>query len=296
MTSWHNYPKVYNLGHANIKEIFDSGVIFVQEKIDGSQFSFGLIDGELKIKSHYVEMNIDYPQQMFTKAVETVRVLKDELHPGWTYRSEYLSKPHHSTLTYDRTPKKNIILFDINRGEEDYLAPGNVKEEAERLGLECVKTFTMISKAPTLEELEEFLLKTSALGGTTIEGVVFKNYEKFGRDGKVMMGKFVSEKFKEQNKKAFAPKTGKNIIQLLVDQYKTEARWVKAIQHLEEKGKLLKEPKDIGNLIKEVEQDLMEECVDEIKNKLFVYFRKDIINGIIRGLPEWYKKRLTGLG
>ena len=39
-TSWHSYPQIYNLGHKAIAGIFDDDVL-IEEKIDGSQFSFG---------------------------------------------------------------------------------------------------------------------------------------------------------------------------------------------------------------------------------------------------------------
>jgi len=45
-----SYPKVYNLGHAAIVHLFDEPVT-VEEKVDGSQFSFALIDGELSARS-----------------------------------------------------------------------------------------------------------------------------------------------------------------------------------------------------------------------------------------------------
>ena len=36
-----SYPKIYSLGHAAILDLLDGRVI-VEEKVDGSQFSFGL--------------------------------------------------------------------------------------------------------------------------------------------------------------------------------------------------------------------------------------------------------------
>lgn len=67
-----SYPTVYALGHKAIEGIFDSPVI-VEEKIDGSQFSFGLIDGELRCRSKGKELILDAPEKMFSKAVATVR-------------------------------------------------------------------------------------------------------------------------------------------------------------------------------------------------------------------------------
>jgi hypothetical protein len=43
MTSWHSYPKLYAMGHRAIADLLLDDVI-VQEKVDGSQFSFGLFD------------------------------------------------------------------------------------------------------------------------------------------------------------------------------------------------------------------------------------------------------------
>ena len=41
-----SYPKVYNLGHKAITDLLLDPII-VEEKVDGSQFSFGMIDGQL---------------------------------------------------------------------------------------------------------------------------------------------------------------------------------------------------------------------------------------------------------
>jgi len=92
MSSWHSYPKIYALGHREVKDIFSSEVI-IQEKIDGSQISFGIFDGELKIKSKSKELVLDAPDKMFIKAVNIINDIKDRLHDGWTYRGEYLVKP-----------------------------------------------------------------------------------------------------------------------------------------------------------------------------------------------------------
>jgi hypothetical protein len=52
-------------------------------------------------------------------------------------------------------------------------------------------------------------------------------------------------------------------------------------------------PKDIGLLVKEVPKDIRDECEDEIKEILFSHFWSKISRGVIRGLPEWYKKKLA---
>lgn len=44
MDSFHSYPAVFNLGHKAIESLLTSGPVIVEEKIDGSQFSFGVDD------------------------------------------------------------------------------------------------------------------------------------------------------------------------------------------------------------------------------------------------------------
>jgi len=294
-TSWHTYPKIYALGHVAVLDIFD-GKTILQEKVDGSQFSFGVFNGVLRCKSKGKEQLIDAPDKMFNKAIETIKGIQDKLVDGWTYRGEYLQKPKHNVICYSREPKGNIILFDINDGQESYLPPDKVAAAAEALGLECVPTFlTDLTSSPTLEELDKWLETESILGGHKIEGVVIKNYSQFGRDKKVLMAKFVSEAYKEKHSRHWkiSAKTGKNITQIITEVYRNENRWNKAIQHLKEKGELDVSPKDIGPLIKEIQQDVLDECSEEIKNKLFNYFWGDISRGIIRGFPDWYKRELV---
>lgn len=45
-----SYPSIYSLGHRYISELF-SGPVVIQEKIDGSQFSFGNLNGKLFCRS-----------------------------------------------------------------------------------------------------------------------------------------------------------------------------------------------------------------------------------------------------
>ncbi len=291
-SSWHSYPKIWNLGHANLKELF-LDEIHIEEKIDGSQFSFGLFNGEIKCKSKSQELILDAPEKMFNIAVQTVLSLKHLLKEGYTYRGEYLQKPKHNALAYDRVPTKNIIIFDISPNQEEYLSYEDKAEEAKRLGLEIVPCFYK-GTVDSPDQLLELLNNTSVLGGQKIEGFVIKNYKRFGIDGKVLLAKHVSEAFKEVHRcewKKGNPQQN-DIIDILTFKYKTPARWNKAIQHLKEKGLLTNSPKDIGGLIKEVQFDVKEECQEEIKELLFNWAWPAIQRKLVTGLPEWYKEEL----
>jgi ATP-dependent RNA circularization protein (DNA/RNA ligase family) len=135
MSSWHSYPSIFTLGHRAIKDIFLDSVI-VEEKVDGSQISFGKFDGVLRIKSKGKELDINHPEKLFSIAVDIIKTL--DLQDGWTYRGEYLKSPKHNALFYDRVPKNHIIIFDINIDEENYLPYLEKVREADRIGLEVV--------------------------------------------------------------------------------------------------------------------------------------------------------------
>lgn len=294
-----SYPKIYNLGHPQVAEIFN-GPVVIEEKVDGSQFSFGVVyvDGgtELQCRSKGANIDIDNPPALFAPAVQTARTL-DEAHrlrPGWVYRGEAFQKPKHNILAYDRAPKGGIILFDVEVAPHEFLAPQAKAWEASLLGLECVPEFAIT--AP--ESAADFLAimdTTSCLGGQKIEGVVIKAHGRYGADGKTLMAKHVSEAFKEikgPEWRAMNPTRG-DLVQRLIDRYGTAARWQKALIHLREHGIIEGSPRDIGPLIRAAQADLLQECAEDIKASLFAHFRDQVVRGATRGLPEWYKQQLV---
>lgn len=290
----HSYSKIYAVGHPAVAELL-TGDVIVEEKIDGSQFSMTRdASGELHIRSRGVVMTTDAPEKMFTEAAEVAKSL--DLTPGWTYRCEYLKSPRHNTLQYSRIPAKHLIVFDIERGLYDFLRPDQKHVEAARLGLEVVPVLRPAGKI-TMDSMMELLETQSVLGGEKIEGVVLKpvRYDLYGTDKKVLMAKFVSERFKERHGKQWS-KSNPNksdVIQLLTAKYGSEAVWVKAVHRLRDEGKLESSPRDIASLIKDVQADVTEEWEAEIKEWLFKWAMPQIQRGVVRGLPEWYKERIA---
>jgi hypothetical protein len=183
----------------------------------------------------------------------------------------------------------------VNRGHEDYLTYKEKKTESDRIGLECVpKIFE--GHINTIEEFRKFLDTDSVLGGQKVEGVVVKpvGYGLFGKDKKCLLGKFVSEAFKETHAKEWKesnPGQGDILIKL-ADEYTTQARWMKALQHLREAGKIEDSPRDIGSVMKEIPEDVLRECEAEIKQKLFDWAWPSIQRMVTRGFPQWYKEEL----
>ena len=299
--SFHNFPKVYNLGHRYLDRLFD-GEVYVEEKIDGSQFNFGIFTDEnadeflstpiVQCKSKGANLVIEAPEAMFKGAVDWVIENAIQLIPGWTYRAEWVPKKKSNVLIYNRAPINGLIIFDISTGLEKYLLHSDKSMEAARLGLECVPLLEVCHQAPEYAHYRALLATDSCLGGTQVEGVVFKNYNQFGKDGHAVMGKYVSEVFKEAHNREWTKESKGSMLERLIQQFRTAARWHKAIQHLREAGTLLQAPQDIGNLIQEINRDLLEEETGTIQKLLFDEFRKDFLRGVTRGFPEFYKDYL----
>ncbi len=288
-----SYPSVFAIGHKAIANLFD-GVVLFEEKVDGSQISWQVSDEGLSIRSKNADIQSDAPEGMFARAVESIRERLGCFHPGWIYRGEYLLKPHHNTLKYSRVPNGNIILFDVEIGEQSYMGYEEKACEADLIKLECVP---MLYKGVVsgVDQLMAFLDRESILGGTKIEGVVCKNYSQFTSEKKVAIGKYVSEKFKEVHTGEWrkANPTKRDIVDALIAKYRTEARWEKSVQHLRDAGTLEGSPRDIGALIREIPEDVLKECRDEIADSLFEHFWLHIRRGVIAGFPDYYKQKLA---
>lgn len=288
----HSYPKVFAIGHRAIADLF-KGPVTVEEKVDGSQFSFQVNSDGLDIRSRGATIHVDAPEKMFAKGVDSIVNLAPYLREGWTYRVEYLQKPKHNVLAYDRVPNGNIILFDIDMDDECYLTRNEKEIEAARLGLEIVPLMADNIKVTSPEQLLEFLTRTSILGGA-IEGIVVKNYKQFGEDKKVLMGKFVREEFKETHNKEWKannPSIG-DVVDRIIATLRSEVRWQKAVNRLRDAGQLEHSPRDIGKLIKEIQHDVSAEETDFIQKKLYEYAAPHIIRASSAGAPEWYKEQL----
>lgn len=290
------YPKILHIGDKQILDLFESDVE-ITEKVDGSQFGFGKIDGELVCRSKGKVQDLDVPDKMFKEGVEYVRSIEERIPNNHFFHGEYLQKPRHSTLAYNRIPKNHIALFGVTFPDNSMGEYKDIEEWAETFDVESVP---LLHHGPSSGEEVIKLVedRESFLGGQNIEGVVVKKYEDWMFLGKMLLpvkaGKYVTEKFKEVHQKDWKRlNTGKGKLDALKDKYRSEARWEKAIMRLKEADQLEESPRDIGNLIKSVKQDLLEEEKDNIKDDLYKIFGGDLTRHATVGLPEWYKQRLV---
>ncbi len=293
-----SYGKVWHLGHRNVRDLFEYPCI-VEEKVDGSQFTFAMLDGKLCARSRNMEIDLknDNIPNLFRPTVEHIRSVAHLLRPDWVYRGEAMKAAKHNALEYGRPPAGNLVLFDVETTPSYFLEHEEKAEEAERLGLEPVPLVCRVEPGidqPSKDWLEGLMERESVLGGVKIEGVVFKAVGGFGGDGKSLKAKFVSDAFKEVHRKDWKKQhpTKKDILAEVLKKYRTEARYQKCVQHLEERGELSGDYTDIGPLIKEMQGDVLEECLEEIKEDFWQYFAPNFKRRIGNAIPQWYKDKL----
>jgi len=296
MSALSSYPKVYNVGRPEVDEVLD-GEVTIQEKVDGSQFSFGRRGDELIVRSRGREFPVDAADDLFKPACETVLTLFRArwLPDGWTFRGEAFKKPKHNTISYERVPVGNVILFDIDTGDNRYSSHDDTHAIAKELGLETVALlYDGPGEAVTKALTEAWLARTSILGGSLIEGFVIKNYSRITRDGKTMMAKHVREEFKEASQKDFRTRnpTHGDVLQKIGEDLRNEMRWLKAVQRSRDDGTLIGGPQDIGSLMKSIHSDIEAEEAERVKNLLWQWARPKLLRKATAGFPEWYKERL----
>lgn len=283
MKSVPSYTKILTLGSAYTENAL-VGEVIVQEKVDGSQFSFGINeDGELVMRSKGQQLFLDNFAPMFDKCVKFVQNLKFDVPPDTYFYCEYLQRPKHNTLKYGREPQNNLILFDVLMGGR-WLSKPELSSWADKLKIDVITE--IFQGLVDVNEIKSFMEIESFLGGERIEGVVIKNYET------QVFTKYVQESFKERNADEWKTKKSGGGIPEFIASFKSVARWEKAIIHAREKGDLVVSPKDIGMLMKMVAEDVRQEETENVKNHLYQYYIDEILRVSVRGFPEWYKDKL----
>jgi hypothetical protein len=272
------------------------GEVEVTEKIDGSQFVFGMDEeGKFVCRSKGQLIDMEHPG-MFALAVEQAkRIFSESIYTGCSklyFYTEFLMKPKHNKLCYHRVPLNNLYLFAV-WNYNSWESIGSVIGNATCMNIEppnVIATAKEMSVASIEIALNTFFELDSILGGCKIEGVVFKNYTQVNRNNDIACCKAVRPEFREivSAKKV----KNDNNIENFLNSFKTEARWNKAIQHLRDKGLLADTPKDIGMVIAETLRDLEEEYGVMIKDFLYKHFMREIKQRTIKGLPEYYIKKL----
>lgn len=276
----------------------------LEEKVDGSQFRARLEpNGVMYFGSKNVEFDETHiPSGEFKLAITQMTTAFEKLKgDGKTYDifAEYLSAPKHNTLKYERIPKNNLYLFDAMVNGE-WLNESELIALANKMELEPPNLVAEFNKFPTKEDVDEFLIKPSILGGIT-EGVILKNrsvrYDYYGAEAFLTV-KSVKTEFKELNREVWQKerKGGIRSIGELVgatlEAFSKKSIWLKSIQHLQDNGERTYTMRDMMKLVELVEEDMELEYKQEIMEFLYKTLKAQLKRELLKGLPEFYKDQL----
>lgn len=292
-----SYGKILTLGSAMTENAL-VGHVVVQEKVDGSQFGFGINDeGQVVMRSKGMQLTDDNHADMFAQAVKYVmevayKKLQNRVPLDTFFYCEYLQSPKHNTLKYNGVPKNNLVLFDVvSQGR--FVKRDELEKLAKQFEIDVIPEF--FKGLMTADMIPQFLETESFLGGEILEGIVIKNYDQtilLGGQVFPLFTKYVRESFKERHTADWKVRQPKDSLASWVEGFRNEARWQKAVIHAKEKGLIEQTPRDIGALVKMIQEDIKEEETENIKAFLYKCFIDDILRKSVSRFPEWYKEQL----
>ncbi len=250
-------------------------IYYIQEKIDGSQLTFTIEDsGELVFACRGKPINKDVKQ--FHKAVHMIEYMKNKFNPNYVYHGECVTSNKHNIITYDRMPLFNFIVYDItDKSTGEFLWYDVMQDECERIGYEHVPIL-YVGQGKYYDIATNLISKNngdleSHLGGQ-IEGVVIKFQERGQQKGSY---KHVIESFREQKQydhTIIGTNMHSTYIMQLGSLFATDARFLKAVQHIQEEG--LEVTRE--NMRHELDTDFEKEYKETIKELLWAEFSYDL--------------------
>ena len=294
------YPKIQSLGQLGTENAL-VGEVVLQEKVDGSQFGWGINEaGEFVARSRGAVLNEASVQKLFQAAyqhAERMALLIRQCYGTDAYcYGEVLHQLKHNVLTYGRVPRNHIMLFDaLVRGR--WLTRFELVDVAALLDVDVVPEFYRGIAAREL--LDDLLSRRSYLGEEIIEGIVIKNYGQsvlIGGHVWPLFVKLVRPAFKERHEVEWKSPNGpskKATVESIIASFNAEPRREKAYQYLRDHGQIEHQLRDIGKLIARVRQDIEEEDMETVKEQLWKLYAPEIMRSATKAIPDWYKAKLA---
>lgn len=297
------YPKIVHLDTddiSNNKWLFAQDKInykfYIQEKVDGSQLSFFKENND--ILYYNKETKVDKTKKDFNASTTMLITLIDILNENYIYHGESICRIKHNVNNYKRTPSKFFIMFDIyDKVAKRYLDLKLFIEECNRIGLEYVQLLYCndnpdIIPIDKCEEIMNLINENkieSSLGGK-IEGMVIKN--NVIENNKIISKKvkYVCKEFQERHKikQRKVIRTPDEFLIELGNEFSTEARFIKATQHIKEKNLQINKENIKDEYINELDTDLLSEYAYILKLNLWCEFAPIIKIYARFGIGRWY--------
>ena len=296
------YVKIVYTDAPEVYEMNNASTLIIEEKIDGSQFRINITDAGIFCGSKSVDYSeTRLPDKSFELGVRNAEIIcKPIFESGWrgTIFAEYLQTNQQNTLHYERVPLWNFIVFDIfDSINNRWYIPDDKFNFCEKWNLEYAPILSMIPPNYLNGDVIKGLLETtSVLGNEKIEGVVVKQYDVFYRGGfqtgMPIFIKFVRPEFKERNKENWNVANHKNYMEEIIDDLANPNRFLKAYNHLRERGEIQNKLQDIAKLVPEVKIDIETEEKERLKEIWWKSNKDLILRSVGRRVPTWYKTKL----
>lgn len=272
------YDKIKGKGIV-LDKFKDRGLV-VQEKLDGSNASFTVENGELQCFSRRKKLNEKETLNDFYGWVhENVKEWMFEFLEGHIIFGEWLVK---HKIQYKEECYKEFYVFDVyDKKEEMYLPPENVMIIAEDLHLKHVKYLMVAHPSKRLndikaQDIQDLVGKSDmTVKPNTGEGIILKYLD--GKSEHEDYYKIVSNEFKEFNRQKMKTEIKNN--DSVADYAMTRARMEKMIFRAIEEDRLKEEDLELQNfssVMKEVGQNFVDDIMEEEKDNMIKIIEKQI--------------------
>ena len=272
------YDKVKGSGIL-LDKFKDRGLV-VQEKLDGSNASFTVDNGELQCFSRRKKLNEKETLNGFYGWVhENIQEYMFDFLEGYIIFGEWLVK---HKIQYKEEYYKEFYVFDIyDKEEETYLSLKDMHGIASYLELKTVKTLLIAEPSHHLniltpQDIQDLVGKSNMTDKpNTGEGIVVKYLD--GKSEHEDYYKIVSNEFKEFNRQKMKTEVKNN--DSVADYAITRPRMEKMIFRAIEEGRLSEdniELENFGPIMKEVGQDFVDDIMEEEKDNMLKIIEKQI--------------------
>ncbi|QVD57057.1 hypothetical protein PM36_071 [Staphylococcus phage PM36] len=275
-----SYTKLKNKGI--VLDKFKERGLVVQEKLDGSNASFTVENGELVCFSRRKKLNEN----------ETLNGFYDWVHENINVRNTYVSALEKyiifgewlvkHKIQYKEEFYNNFYVFDVyDKENEVYLSVEDMNVIAHHLGLKTVKTLLVSKPSHYLndlkpEEIQELVGKSDmTVKPDKGEGIVIKYLD--GKSEYDDYFKLVSNEFKEFSRQKMKTEVKKN--ESVADYAITRARMEKMIFRAIEEDRLSEDDLELENfglIMKQVGQNFVDDIMEEEKENILKIVDKQI--------------------
>jgi hypothetical protein len=202
------YQKVRRLGDSSTKGILN-GIVSVFSKVDGTNASIWMDNGELKAGSRNRTLTLEKDNGGFyAHVLDNENIIKFmKAHSEYRLFGEWLIP--HSLKTYKESAWRKLYIFDVMDSTGEYIPYNHYKDMLEEYGVNYIPPIVEI-KGANKESLYRTLEKNNFLikdGEGIGEGVVIKNYDYVNKYGEIIWAKIVTSEFKEKHTKTMGAPT-----------------------------------------------------------------------------------------